>query len=377
MIYDRNKIEIPILCPLQFVEPKEYNIYTAQTDFLLYLKTGNLKICVLISDEVYNSGSNMTLKMVSENDIVLKTVNFTKKELSSDYYYATATMADFAEAGVDGLVYFEIYDGNSLLANSLWYLANPSVDNYIKTLTYTHNVNEWENIFVEDNDSINIPVNTLYQTYFDSVALTITETKYKLTFTLYDDGDPMTMLSPLDFSVYYNDISIGNVHTEEVSLDGTEATYDVEVDREVLEGSEISILCMTTIDNDIIFETEFMFLGDSFTAQNTFAIDVDCGIIPKDLRDEQEIEDFIQQDMVNETIYGETYGVESYTFGSSKGIPFYLAQKINRASLCDDFFINNVRKLRIKGAKLEKTDDTENGLGVYKIDFQSENTYLQ
>ena len=38
-----------------------------------------------------------------------------------------------------------------------------------------------------------------------------------------------------------------------------------------------------------------------------FKIWVEGGFIPKDERDEQEVEDFIQQDMVNETVYGDEY----------------------------------------------------------------------
>ena len=377
MIYDRENISIPILCPLQFKEPVAHNIYTEQARYMQPLVTGNMRLCVLISEELYNSSNIMSIKMLSYNDDILKTVNFYKKILSDGYYYATATFFDFAEAWNDNCVYFKIYDGENVLADSVYYMANPTYQGDIKNIKYTHNENEWDTIFIENINTLNIPINNSYQAYFGSVVLTITETKYIITFTLYDDGDPLTILSPIDFAVYYNDISIGNVHTETVSLEGTEDYYVVEIDKSLIKGSEISILALTTVGNDVIFETEFMLFGDSFTSELEYSFDVECGVIPMDLRDEQEIEDFIQQDMVNETIYGETYGVLSYTFGDSKGIPFWLAQKINRASLCDEFFIEGEKHLRIKGAKIEKTEDTENGLAVYKLDFQTENTYLQ
>ena len=377
MIYDREKIGIPILCPIQFVEPVGYSIYKQQTDYAPLLKTGNLKLCVLISEDIYLAESNLSIKMLSEIGVVLKTVNFTKKQLSNDYFFATATIDEFSEAGYDALVYFEIYSGTTLLANSLYYMANPTVDKYVKTLKYTHNVNEWDCIFKEDTDTLNIPFYADFSDYFTKCELSITETKYILSFTLYVPEDPMQILSPFDFDIYFNDIVLGNIHTVEANVLGTESVFTVEVDREILEGSEINIICMTKEENYVFIDTEFMLFGSSFTSQNEYVIDVECGVIPKDLRDEQEIEDFIQQDMVNETIYGETYGVKSYTFGDSKGIPFWLAQKINRASLCDDFYIDNERHLRIKGSKMEKVDDTENGLAVYKIDFQTENTYLQ
>ena len=105
---------------------------------------------------------------------------------------------------------------------------------------------------------------------------------------------------------------------------------------------------------------------------------VEGGLIPIDSRIEQETEDFIEQDMTNETVYGDSYEVQPFTFGVvGEGIPNYLRNKINRALLCDNFQVDGVDYIRTNGSKLEKTDDVENGLAIYKIDLQTIKNYLQ
>ena len=115
----------------------------------------------------------------------------------------------------------------------------------------------------------------------------------------------------------------------------------------------------------------------SGAASYDFWLDVEAGFIPRDNRDEQETEDFLEQNLMNETAYGEAYEVMPLTVGDSMGIPGWLRLKISRASLCDDFQVDGVGYKRISGAKMEKVEDCENGLATYKLDLQPTNNYLQ
>lgn len=108
-----------------------------------------------------------------------------------------------------------------------------------------------------------------------------------------------------------------------------------------------------------------------------FTITVEAGFKPTDSRDEQDTEDFVEQNMVNETIFGDEYEVIGLTFGDKTGIPNWLRKKISRASLCDTFKVDGVEYSRIQGAKVEKIDDTYHGLATYKLDIQTIKNYLQ
>lgn len=110
---------------------------------------------------------------------------------------------------------------------------------------------------------------------------------------------------------------------------------------------------------------------------NEFTLTVECGFVPMDSRDEQETDDFSQQDMVNETVYGDEYEVLGLNFGNVLGIPNWLRLKLSRASLCDTFKVSGTSITRIKGAKMEKTKDTYSGLAMYKLDVQKIKNYLQ
>lgn len=108
-----------------------------------------------------------------------------------------------------------------------------------------------------------------------------------------------------------------------------------------------------------------------------FWLDVEAGFIPKNSRDEQDTEDFIEQNLVNETVYGDLYEVVPLTIGDSMGIPNWLRVKLSRASLCDTLLVDGIEYKRISGAKMEKIEDCENGLATYVIDLQLLNDYLQ
>lgn len=110
---------------------------------------------------------------------------------------------------------------------------------------------------------------------------------------------------------------------------------------------------------------------------NTFQLSVECGFTPQDNRTEQEIEDFMEQNMTNEVVYGDTYLVQGLTIGSGMGIPNWLRHKIDMASLLDTFEVNGEHYTRVQGSKMEQIEPTKYGLGIYKLDLQTETNYLQ
>jgi hypothetical protein len=81
--------------------------------------------------------------------------------------------------------------------------------------------------------------------------------------------------------------------------------------------------------------------------------------------------------MVNEVVYGDTYVVQGLTIGSGMGIPNWLRQKIDMLSLLDTFKVGSDEYTRIQGSKMELVEQTKHGLGIYKLDLQTEINYLQ
>lgn len=233
MIYDRTNIQISKLCPLQFTEPRSTNFYPAANEYCGKISgSSDLVVQVLISETLNNSDITF-LRICDIDGIVKLEKQFVPYFLSTGYYYAitTVTAAELVSLGKDFIGYFEIhdYETQTKLADSVWYTINPTFQNDLQEIEYTH----------EEND---------YNTIFKHGANT-----YK------------------------------------------------------------------------------------------FKIWVEGGFIPKDERDEQEVEDFIQQDMVNETVYGDEYVVEPFTLGDNiSGVPNWLRKKFSRISLLDSVKIKQM-----------------------------------
>ena len=226
MIYDRTNIQISELCPLQFTEPRSTNFYPAANEYCGKISgSSDLVVQVLISIDVYY-GDSLFLRLCDINGNEKLLVSFTRTILSTGFYYANATVSStqLLSLGRDFIGYFQVYEAADeiVFADSVWYTINPTFQNDLQEIEYTH----------EEND---------YNTVFKHGANT-----YK------------------------------------------------------------------------------------------FKIWVEGGFIPKDERDEQEVEDFIQQDMVNETVYGDEYVVEPFTLGDNiSGVPNWLRKKFSRISLLD------------------------------------------
>ena len=226
MIYDRTNIQISELCPLQFTEPRSTNFYPAANEYCGKISgSSDLVVQVLISEKLEISNIN-DIRLFDVDGNIKLTSMFSVSLLSTGYYYANATItkSQLSTLGRDFIGYFDIYDAerDNILADSVWYTINPTFQNDLQEIEYTH----------EEND---------YNTVFKHGANT-----YK------------------------------------------------------------------------------------------FKIWVEGGFIPKDERDEQEVEDFIQQDMVNETVYGDEYVVEPFTLGDNiSGVPNWLRKKFSRITLLD------------------------------------------
>jgi len=134
---------------------------------------------------------------------------------------------------------------------------------------------------------------------------------------------------------------------------------------------DIKKLSYTNDDNDF----NMIFVEGETTHE--YVIDVECGFIPKDIRNEQLVEEFVSQDLVNNVIYGDEYTVYPLTIGDSLGVPSWLASLISKATLCDTFEVNDKGYERVEGAKIEKVEDTYNGLAVYKLDLQPNISNMQ
>lgn len=226
MIYDRTNIQISELCPLQFTEPRSTDFYPAANEYCGKISgSSDLVVQVLISEDVLN-GDSLFLRLSDINDNEKLLVSFTKTSLSTGFYYANVTVSStqLLSVGKDFFGYFEVVDvvNEIVYADSVWYKINPTFQNDLQEIEYTHEENDYNTIFKHGSNT------------------------YK------------------------------------------------------------------------------------------FKIWVEGGFIPKDERDEQEVEDFIQQDMVNETVYGDEYVVEPFTLGDNiSGVPNWLRKKFSRISLLD------------------------------------------
>ena len=269
MIYDRTNIQISELCPLQFTEPRSTDFYPAANEYCGKISgSSDLVVQVLISEAMYLTQTGNVLRLFDKDNIIVHEEVFEVFTLSTGIYYAIATISKdmLISLGNDLLGYFIIsnIDEQVLLADSVWYKINPTFQNDLQEIEYTH----------EEND---------YNTIFKHGANT-----YK------------------------------------------------------------------------------------------FKIWVEGGFIPKDERDEQEVEDFIQQDMVNETVYGDEYVVEPFTLGDNiSGVPNWLRKKFSRISLLDSVkykqMVNPSRNL-VPNSLINKTSG-EYGFAYRTVALKKGETY--
>lgn len=256
MIYDRNRVTIPTLCPIQFAEPTDSSYYPYQDSYIGKLNVDST-IMFLITQGDYVAQDECTLLMFNAKTKKLISITYmTKVQLSASYHYVTATLDGTLAANT--LVYFEIqYAGDDSIARSLIYEAKPKYTKHLKTIGYTHSENDWNTVF-------------------------------------------------------------GN-----------------------------------------------------------YAISVECGFNPNDFKATADTENYQDQNVVNNIIYGQPYSTEILSIGGNQGIPNWMYEKLNAIFMCDTITIAGVAYTVANGASLEKIDQTYDGLARYKIELQKTNTFSQ
>ena len=137
-------IVIPILCPLQFSSPSELEFYPYQQLYVGKLAAPT-EMMVLISGAL-NSGGDITLRAFNIYGALRKTYLFEKQVLSSGQYYAKGylTPADF---NTGEILTFKLFGGDTLLADSVYYEANPRYTKDLKTITFSNSINDWNTVF--------------------------------------------------------------------------------------------------------------------------------------------------------------------------------------------------------------------------------------
>lgn len=364
MIYS-SEIQIPILCPIQFREPKEIEMYDRQTVYTPKIN-GNTFVQVLISQSLHDTKSKqLYLNLYDINNVLKEQYLFTRLILSTGYYYAAVQILP----SYVGFGYFKIeYDGNDL-ADSICYEFNSTYTDDIKEIYYTNDDNDWNTVFNTSFTTFELPIKPLLNPLFTEAQVTISETKISVVIKTSVDAD--------DFSVIITD-NIDTV-TKAVTSTGT-TTYTVEFTNAELAAliNKYVVFKIVGEDGTATDENFAVYIGDVvFLRFFYFSISIECGFIPRDFRGEQETEDYLDQSLTNETIYGNHYEVNPLTIGDNGGVPNWLAYKMMCATLCDTFKIDDIQYKRVNGSKFEKVEDTENGLAIYKVDLQTENTYLQ
>ena len=376
MIYDRTNIIVPELCVLQFSEPTETEYYPEQYKYMPEILTLGSCIQIMISETLYTSG-NLILKAINCDGHKIGEYSFTKCKLSDGFYYAQ-TMIDFISINEDSVAKFEIWNYNTKLADTVWYKIFPSYTDNVKKILFSHSDNDYNVVFNEDCSELYLSVFEYFSIVdgndciFCEIKLSKVAENYVIHFVTDERPEYVE-----DFTIYFNDEN-GNYHTETVTTNHEKLEYTVTIPKTILEEHNTNIIIMTVVDNKIIsrMDTSYLF-GDTFTRTNEFYFDIECGFIPSDSRIEQEIEDFIDQELSNELVYGDEYEVMPLTIGTGTGISNWMRNKFSRASICDTFEVESTQYKRAQGAKMEKVEETSKGLGVYKIDLQKTKNYIQ
>ena len=332
---------------------------------------GDTRVMILISQTIHDTKSKpLYLNLYDINDVLQESYMFIRLLLSTGYYYACLTL----DPTFTGFGYFKIeYDGEDL-ADSICYEINSDYDDDIKEVLYTNTENDWNTVFINSYTSMELPVRADVNPFFTEAQATIDETKISVVVK--------TSIAAADFDVIITNgtESVTKSITTDGSLTYTAEITIVEFNAVFTTGVNRNVVFKITGEDGVIsdenFEFYLSFAPDFYNVYN-YSIFVECGFVPRDFRGEQETEDFLDQTLTNETIYGNHYEIHPLTIGDNGGIPNWLAYKMMSATLCDTFNLDTVEYERVNGSNFEKVEDTENGLAIYKVDLQTENNYLQ
>ena len=341
------KIFIPLLCPVQFLEPREQVFYKKQ-GYIGSIIT-DIYMQFFIDQTLYLSSTEITLVMKdSISKVVLNTIQLAKQVLlaapSASYNIPTIAAGTYklVKSGSTTYVYRGSWDHNTIYALNeavifmgiLYYTPSSGLTGIPATGAWNRIVGEY---VLADNLGAIIPGNGGLYFVEGSIQKGI-DTRYVF-FELY--------------------------HGEELLADSISYCLNPYDDR------RLKILTYTHYEND--YNAVFIF-GSNI---NTFSMAIECGFIPNDFQTKTQIEDFEQQDMMNSLVSARPYCIEPITFGTSKGIPNWLAHKLNIIFLLSNVKIEEEIVVRASGSEMELVERTNNGLGVYKLNLQSfEDNYL-
>ena len=366
MIYDSENIKISDRCVIQFAQPREIDIYKKQFNYIQNILINedieNI-IQVRISEAIYNSQSELILIAEDCNGKELSTFYFNKCILSSGYYYANSII----NIEISGVFRFKIKFEDNILADSFWYSTITETNKYQKKISFYNDVNDWEKIFSEKMQIIKIPVYSEFSSTFTSIFVDINNLKYRITVNC-------TSLAT-DFYVIASDKNAS--YSIEVTSTGA-IQYISEFDFSQLQSKECIISLVQKSDGKIIAKLPvyYKFLSDGFSRENIFSFIVDGGFVPLEESIEQESEDFVSQELVNQTIYGDEYISMSFVLGT-KGVPIWIAKKFSGATICSEFYINDEEFVRSQGSSPEKIDEYEDYMYNWRMKLQNTKNYIQ
>ena len=200
--------------------------------------------------------------------------------------------------------------------------------------------------------------------------------------TLYDEEDNQLLtkaftISTLSAGIYYANANITKAELQALGSDKvgyfsvtTNATEIATSLWYLINPTKVKTLKTITYSHG---ENDYSVVFGS----NTFQLSVECGVAPDESTVEQETEDFVEQNMTNETVYGDLYGSLGMVFGSGLGIPNWLRDKIAMITILDTVKYDGIEYVRVQGAKLEEKEKTKHGLAIHKIQVQKIKNYIQ
>ena len=350
MKYSEN-IFIPLICPIQFLEPREQVFYKKQ-GYVGSIITDTY-IQLFIYRTMYESSEDIRLVMKdSRTRVAINTITLQKRLLLAATYTPPA----------------------GVIAAGTYVLAKTG------SATYAYR-GQWD---LGTNYALNEAVlfsGHYYHTTAANVG-TVPASIFGVNYgwSLIPSGYSITgatdLILPTEEGFYFVDGTISKgVDTKYVFFEvyqGEELLADsINYCLNPYDDRRIKTITFTHYEND--YNAVFKFANSA----KTFSLSVDCGFIPNDFQSKTQREDFEQQDMMNDLVSARPYAIEPITFGTSKGIPNWLAHKLNIIFLLSDVKIEGETVTRASGAEMELVERTNNGLGVYKLNLQSfEDSYL-
>jgi len=139
------------------------------------------------------------------------------------------------------------------------------------------------------------------------------------------------------------------------------------------------ICIKATHENTILFKythdlNQYDTLFQTSTTPNYFYLRVEGGVKTSQFEQGSTDEIFIDQNYNSIQLDGETYNIYNFLFGSGVGLPYWMAEKLNRIMILYEFYIDSKRFKKNQGTKFERIEiiDENYPLCNYKIELLPE-----